>query len=66
MISPSSPPPRKGPNPFVLLSLFCLSSAAFYLTIQYRAATYPASKQPRQFDNPLIPPARKEDNPPKP
>ncbi|KAI0075801.1 hypothetical protein K474DRAFT_1599185 [Panus rudis PR-1116 ss-1] len=61
----SVPPNRKAPNPFLFVGISVLSFAAFYLTLQHRAATYPASKQPRQRDSPFIPPVHKEEDPEK-
>ncbi|KAI0653219.1 hypothetical protein C8Q70DRAFT_928363 [Cubamyces menziesii] len=54
------PPQKKHPNPFLFLGITALSFAAFYATLKYRAATYPASAQPRQHDNPLVPPRHKD------
>ncbi|TCD62609.1 UMP-CMP kinase [Steccherinum ochraceum] len=61
-VSPPPPPLRKGPNPFLLAGLFVLTTAAFYVTVNYRATNNPASKYRRQADNPLVPPPRREDD----
>ncbi|KAI0781280.1 hypothetical protein BD413DRAFT_462548 [Trametes elegans] len=54
------PPSNKHPNPLLFLGLSLLSFGAFYATLRYRAVTHPASAQPRQHDNPLIPPRHRE------
>ncbi|KAI0735659.1 hypothetical protein C8Q76DRAFT_610805 [Earliella scabrosa] len=51
---------NKPPNPVVFLVISALSFAAFYATIRYRAATHPASAQPRQHDHPLVPPSHRD------
>ena len=56
------PPPRNHPNPLLFLAISALSFAAFYATIKYRAVHHPASAQPRQHDNPLVPPRHKEES----
>ncbi|KAH9914693.1 uncharacterized protein B0H18DRAFT_886695 [Fomitopsis serialis] len=48
--------PNKAPNPFLFVGLSLASFGAFYFLARHRAATYPASQQPRQQDNPLVPP----------
>ncbi|KAL1947490.1 hypothetical protein VTO73DRAFT_13214 [Trametes versicolor] len=53
-------PHNKFPNPFIFLGISALSFAAFYATLKYRSITYPASAQPRQHDNPLVPPRHKD------
>lgn len=54
---------RKYPNPFVLAGVCVASYVAFYYLLQHRQTTYPASRQPRQRDDPLIPPVHPEDLP---
>lgn len=51
---------RKGPNPFLFLGLSVASFGVFYYIIKRRETVYPASKQPRQHDNPLIPPRHRD------
>ncbi|KAI0713333.1 hypothetical protein C8Q76DRAFT_620153 [Earliella scabrosa] len=51
---------NKPPNPVLFLAISALSFAAFYATIRYRAATHPASAQPRQHDHPLVPPRHRD------
>lgn len=53
-------PPKKHPNPLLFVGISALSFVAFYATLKYRQATYPASAQPRQADHPLVPPRHKE------
>ncbi|KZT03434.1 uncharacterized protein LAESUDRAFT_659924, partial [Laetiporus sulphureus 93-53] len=50
------PMPNKAPNPLYFVGISLASFGAFYYLVKYRAATYPASRQPRQHDSPLIPP----------
>ena len=57
-MSPSGKP--KHPNPFLFVAISGLSFVAFYATLKYRAATHPASAQPRQHDHPLVPPRHKD------
>ncbi|OCH95226.1 hypothetical protein OBBRIDRAFT_721014 [Obba rivulosa] len=52
--------PNKAPNPLFFVGLSVASFGAFYWLVNYRAKTYPASQQPRQRDDPLIPPVRKD------
>ncbi|KAI0670711.1 hypothetical protein C8Q78DRAFT_1037521 [Trametes maxima] len=60
-LSFSMPPPQnKFPNPLLFLGISLLSFGAFYATLKYRATTYPASAQPRQHDNPLVPPRHRD------
>ncbi|PSR75124.1 hypothetical protein PHLCEN_2v9309 [Hermanssonia centrifuga] len=54
-------PKRNYPNPFLFVGISLLSYGAFWLLLQHRQATYPASKQPRQADSPLIPPIHRDD-----
>lgn len=54
--------PNKAPNPFLFVGLSLASFGAFYLLARHRATTYPASAQPRQHDNPLVPPRHHGDN----
>ncbi|KAI0736504.1 hypothetical protein C8Q72DRAFT_767859 [Fomitopsis betulina] len=48
--------PNKAPNPLLFVGLSLASFGAFYLLVHHRSRTYPASAQPRQHDNPLVPP----------
>ena len=54
--------PNKAPNPLLFVGLSLASFGAFYLLARHRATTYPASAQPRQHDNPLVPPRHHGDN----
>ncbi|KAF9232011.1 ADK-domain-containing protein [Melanogaster broomeanus] len=47
---------RRRPNPLLFIGLSLVSCGAFFLIVKHREATHPASKQPRQHDNPLVPP----------
>ncbi|KAH7908013.1 hypothetical protein BJ138DRAFT_409605 [Hygrophoropsis aurantiaca] len=51
---------RKGPNPFLFFGLSLVSFGAFLYIVKRREVTYPASKQPRQQDNPLVPPRHRD------
>ncbi|KAG2079173.1 hypothetical protein BDR04DRAFT_997831 [Suillus decipiens] len=54
------PSTRKGPNPFLFLGLSLASFGIFYYIVKRRETAYPASKQPRQHDNPLVPPRHRD------
>lgn len=60
-----SPPKRNYPNPFLFIAISAASYAVFWAILEHRKVTYPASKQPRQFENPLVPPRHinRDDNP---
>ncbi|KAH7921486.1 hypothetical protein BV22DRAFT_728207 [Leucogyrophana mollusca] len=51
---------RRGPNPFLFLGLSVASFGVFFYILKRREATHPASKQPRQLDNPLVPPRHRD------
>ncbi|WWD17319.1 hypothetical protein CI109_101759 [Kwoniella shandongensis] len=53
------PPPRKGPNPLLLLGLMVVSSIAF-LSITEKRQTAQARPTKREFDNPLLPSMKSE------
>ncbi|KAK8864383.1 hypothetical protein IAR55_001631 [Kwoniella newhampshirensis] len=53
------PPPRKGPNPFLLLGLVVLSSVAFLSVTDKRQSAQTGPRR-REFDNPLLPSIKAE------
>ena len=58
-------PKRNYPNPFLFLTISVASYGVFWVILQHRQTSYPASKQPRQSENPLVPPRHinRDDNP---
>ena len=56
----SMAPPKKHPNPLLFVGISALSFVAFYATLKYRSTHHPASAQPRQHDQPLVPPRHKD------
>ncbi|KAH7889820.1 hypothetical protein F5I97DRAFT_1847582 [Phlebopus sp. FC_14] len=54
---------RRGPNPFLFAGLAAASFLTFYSIVKHREVTSPASKQPRQHDNPLVPPRHRDRTP---
>ncbi|KAF8502547.1 hypothetical protein BU17DRAFT_58691 [Hysterangium stoloniferum] len=48
----------KTPNPLAFIGLTILAFLSFAFVVQHRATTAPASKQPKQQENPLVPPHR--------
>ena len=67
MAPPQPPGKRNYPNPFLFIAISVASYGVFWGILQYRQATNPASKQPRQYDSPLVPPRHlNRDDSPKP
>jgi hypothetical protein len=56
----SSKPPSKAPNPLALVGIAAAAFGAFAYTVNSRQESHPASKQPKQRANPLIPPTAKD------